>query len=65
MTEETPVRACYDCGGEYSENQMEAIDISPDDQCYHEFIYVCAGCIKEAVRQAEAEWTARNDAQKY
>jgi hypothetical protein len=39
-----PLRRCLDCGSEYPEDQMEPIDVSPPDEYYPTFEYLCRGC---------------------
>lgn len=47
MSESDLRRICYDCGNEFFESQMKAIDISKDNEYYPRFIYVCYGCIRK------------------
>jgi len=42
-----PLRRCEQCGDRYPEPRMEAIDVSPSDEYYPEFVHVCQGCYDE------------------
>lgn len=39
-----PLRRCVECGKEYPEERMRAIDVSPPDEYYPKFEYLCGGC---------------------
>jgi len=39
-----PIRRCVHCGQRAPQDQMEAIDVSTDDEYYPEFEYLCRGC---------------------
>ena len=38
-------QTCNDCGLDFPQTEMKAIDLSSDDEYYPEFIYVCGGCL--------------------
>jgi hypothetical protein len=39
-----PLRRCVECGRESPEEQMTAIDVSPPDEYYPTFEYLCRSC---------------------
>lgn len=38
------VRPCDNCGRNAYERQMEAVDVSREDEYYPTFHYICPGC---------------------
>ena len=39
-----PMRPCTRCGETFPEEQMRSIDVSPPDEYYPTFEYLCQGC---------------------
>jgi hypothetical protein len=39
-----PLRRCTNCGQDAPEDHMTAIDVSPPDEYYPKFEYLCPGC---------------------
>lgn len=39
-----PLRRCVECGTERPEENMVAIDVSPPEEYYPTFEYLCRGC---------------------
>jgi len=39
-----PLRRCVECGQRGPEDRMTAINVSPPDEYYPTFEYLCAGC---------------------
>ena len=39
-----PIRQCLGCGQRSPQEQMEAVDISPEDEYYPDIRYLCRSC---------------------
>lgn len=39
-----PIQRCMGCGRNARQEEMEAIDVSPEDEYYPDIRYLCQGC---------------------
>ena len=44
MTHGEEIARCEHCHSRYYKHQMEAVDISLEDEYYPKYIYLCRGC---------------------
>ena len=42
--EKPPIRVCMGCGDRGPQEQMETVDVSPEDEYYPDIQYLCRSC---------------------